>query len=372
MQEQHRMRFFPLPILCLLGSILLVSPAAAQQGVPHLGYAFPAGGQKGTSFEVRLGGQFLKGARAVLISGQGVQARVLHYTKPPNRGQANKIRMKLRDMWKLEQQKRKKEGKPPRRKNGRPVRSYPIAELDPGTWKELAASARLTDCTLEEFLAWVKSSRNPKRQPNAQLEESVRIGVTIQKEALAGRRELRLVTGRGLTNPIFFEVGSLREHTEQEPNDKSPDTGVEQELPVLINGQILPGEVDRFAFAAKKNQRIVASVSARHLVPYLADAVPGWFQATLSVFDETGRRLVFVDDYKFHPDPVLSFDVPADGRYILEIRDAIYRGREDFVYRLSLGEIPFVTSAWPLGARIGTKTKIRLKGWNLRRSLITV
>ena len=34
---------------------------------------------------------------------------------------------------------------------------------------------------------------------------------------------------------------------------------------------------------------------------------------------------------------------------MLAINDAIYRGREDFVYRVTVGELPFVTSIFPLG-----------------------
>jgi hypothetical protein len=32
-------------------------------------------------------------------------------------------------------------------------------------------------------------------------------------------------------------------------------------------------------------------------------------------------------------------------------RDALYRGREDFVYRIAIGELPFVTDIFPLGGR---------------------
>jgi hypothetical protein len=47
----------------------------------------------------------------------------------------------------------------------------------------------------------------------------------------------------------------------------------------------------------------------------------------------------------------LHFSVPKGGEYTIEIRDALYRGREDFVYRIAIGELPFVTSAFPLGGR---------------------
>jgi hypothetical protein len=49
----------------------------------------------------------------------------------------------------------------------------------------------------------------------------------------------------------------------------------------------------------------------------------------------------------------------------VEIKDALYRGREDFVYRLSIGELPFVTSVFPLGGPARAKTAVQVSGWNL-------
>jgi hypothetical protein len=56
-------------------------------------------------------------------------------------------------------------------------------------------------------------------------------------------------------------------------------------LPATVNGQITPGDVDRYRFSARKGQQLVVAASARTLIPYLADAVPGWFQATLALYD---------------------------------------------------------------------------------------
>jgi len=78
--------------------------------------------------------------------------------------------------------------------------------------------------------------------------------------------------------------------------------------------------------------------------------VPGWFQATLALQDAKGKELAFDDDYRFHPDPVLHYKIPSEGEYVIEVRDAIYRGREDFVYRIALGDLPFVTSVFPAGS----------------------
>ncbi len=133
----------------------------------------------------------------------------------------------------------------------------------------------------------------------------------------------------------------------------------------------MPGDVDRYRFEARKGQQLIVAASARELIPYLADAVPGWFQAVVTLYDVTGRELAYDDDYRFHPDPVLHYEIPKDGEYILEIKDAIYRGREDFVYRVTLGELPFVTSIFPLGGPAGAATTVELKGWNLPMTRVT-
>jgi hypothetical protein len=110
---------------------------------------------------------------------------------------------------------------------------------------------------------------------------------------------------------------------------------------------------------------LVLDAHARRLIPYLADAVPGWFKAVMSVYDSSGNEVAYDDDYHFQIDPVIFFKPPADGEYKVTIRDSIYRGREDFVYRIAVGELPFVTRVWPMGGRIGTPQTVDLIGYNL-------
>jgi len=217
-----------------------------------------------------------------------------------------------------------------------------------------------------------------KQQPNRQLAEMVLIEITIDSDAAPDNRELRIKTSTGLTNPMVFQVGLLPEIRELEPNDRQaypdlPDLPKEVtlskekplELPVLLNGQIMPGDIDRFRFRARQGQQLVMEAQARSLIPYLADAVPGWFQATLALYDAKDNEVAFADDYRFHPDPVLFYRIPADGQYELEIRDSIYRGREDFVYRIAVSDRPFITQTFPLGGQAGKDTVASVSGWNL-------
>ena len=82
--------------------------------------------------------------------------------------------------------------------------------------------------------------------------------------------------------------------------------------------------------------------------------------------------MAYAGAYYYRQDPVIYYEVPADGTYVVEIRDSIYRGREDFVYRLTLGELPFVTGIFPLGARAGQDVTVELQGWNLVETQLKV
>ena len=142
-------------------------------------------------------------------------------------------------------------------------------------------------------------------------------------------------------------------------------------VPCTMNGQIAPGEVNRYRFQANKGQRLVISAKARDLVPYVADGVPGWFQAVLRLSDSSGKELAYDDDFRSNPDPVIYFEVPEDGEFVLAIHEALFRGRESFVYRITVVELPFVTSIFPLGGRVGQPVKIEMDGWNLEKATLS-
>ncbi|MEI6808862.1 MAG: hypothetical protein WCN95_09065 [bacterium] len=285
-----------------LVSVLLVSALTAF-GEPerrvYIGYVYPAGGQQGTTFEVKLGGEYIYGTTAAIVSGSGVTAEV-------------------------------------------------IDSRDPSVGKD-------------------PDNKKKKKKNQAVIDEIVTVKITVLPHAVPGDREIRLLTPDGPSNPLMLQIGQLPEIREIEPNDKHIKACELPDLPVVVNGQILSGsDVDMFKFVARQGQHLVMEVAARHLVPYLADAVPGWFQPTLTLYDAQNREVAFVDDYRFNPDPVMFYDVPTNGEYRLAIRDSISRGRADFVYRIRIGELPFITSIFPLGAQRGNQPfAVKLTGRNL-------
>ena len=93
--------------------------------------------------------------------------------------------------------------------------------------------------------------------------------------------------------------------------------------------------------------------------------MPGWLDACLTLSDADGKRLAFADDFRFKPDPVLFYKVEKDGQYLLDVHDVLYRGSQDFVYRVRIGALPYITHVFPLGGRRNSTVKIELHGVNL-------
>jgi hypothetical protein len=370
----------------MLVVVVLVAAASPVQGQPlnspHAGYAYPAGGQQGTTVQMVVGGRYLEGVTGAVFSARGIRAEIAGYSKPLSQREIQDLREKAQELQK--------------------------GTMTPEVRRQLVEMRdRIGDSV--------------RRNNSPVLSEIVTLAVTVDADAEPGPWQLRLKTPLGLTNPVAFSVGQLPEVVEQEPatpieqasgraggrgGNTGAGRGAAQEpaqtppqadppqrvtLPAVINGRIvpadarrgpglaprqqnqyLPGDADRYTFDARKGQDLVLAVSARDVMPYLADAVPGWFQATVALFDATGREVAYDDDYRSQPDPVLHYRIPADGEYTVEIKDALYRGREDFVYRLSAGELPFVTSVFPLGGPARAKTAVAVSGWNLPTGTVTM
>jgi hypothetical protein len=396
-----------IPVLRLAAFLAVVVVASAQDKTPRIGYVYPAGGQRGATFEVTIAGKNLGDARGARFSGGGIQAAVVgeipsmdsasgkmgqqigelmqHEKNAETEMQIDAIKQKLTGMASQTHTERGESVTELRAKLTELMKGEP----DAATKKQIAE----IQFKLSRHTGVLQRSRTYPL-----LAELVRLKVTLAPDAEPGPRELRLETPDGLSNPLTFCVGVLPEFREPEPEitvaprygraqaSAPPQTETRITLPVVVNGQIIPhepdasfvvpdrftpGDADRYRFEARKGQQLVCAVSARQLIPYLADAVPGWFQATLTLYDAKGNELAYTDDYRFHPDPVLFFKVPEDGEYIIEIADALSRGRPDFVYRIAIGELPFITGLFPLGGRAGEQTGVDLSGWNLPAGKLT-
>jgi ribosomal protein L40E len=405
-------------------AILVTAVSSVRAQTQYIGYVYPAGGQQGTTFPIRLGGQGLMHASDLVVSGEGVSVRLVEHYRVMSNEEFTLLRNQLQELQKkgatLEDALIAKmalfdlpapigpaavpAAVPPqicpncgaanapdaffctkckakllKPKDARAGEKEAKSELPTSAME--AARRKMIERIQRRF---AEDERDPAVRSQAEL---VFAEVTVTPDARPGRREIRVITKRGVSNPLPFYVGQLPEvarkpmKTCQLPvlgkeylalRKRPPEEEeVRVTLPCTMNGQIAPGEVNRYRFQATKGQRLVISTKARDLVPYVADAVPGWFQAVLSLHDGSGKEVAYNDDFRSDPDPLIYCEVPEDGEYVLTINEALFRGRESFVYRITAGELPLVTSIFPLGGRAGEQVKIEMDGWNLEKATLS-
>ena len=92
-------------ILGLIGLAAMAPATQAQsrqfrQARPYIGFAYPAGGQQGTTFQVKLGGQAMDDITGVIVSGSGVSARLVEYQRKLNPQDMQLLSQQLADLRK--------------------------------------------------------------------------------------------------------------------------------------------------------------------------------------------------------------------------------------------------------------------------------
>jgi hypothetical protein len=136
-------------------------------------------------------------------------------------------------------------------------------------------------------------------------------------------------------------------------NNRQPGTPQEVTLPAAIAGTGDGATADYYSITAKLNEKIAIDLVAARLG---AD-----FDGVLRVLDASGKELLMLDDdAAAGADCRGLFVAPADGKYVVELRDN--RFKNGGKYLLRMGVIPLVTTAHPLGVQRGVPTAIGFVG----------
>ena len=180
--------------------------------------------------------------------------------------------------------------------------------------------------------------------------------LTIDPNAPLGIQQMRIVTPYGVSNAQNFVVGNLPEVNE---NEAAEDTEMSNwlELPVTVNGEIASiDDQDSFSFNLKKDAKLICEVTAQRVGSPL--------DSYLVLQDANGAE-VANSGQGIGLDSVLDYTAMEAGKYTLHIRDIRYKGGKGFRYRLSIGELPYLETIFPLGGRRGTNNTIAVTGANL-------
>jgi hypothetical protein len=158
--------------------------------------------------------------------------------------------------------------------------------------------------------------------------------LTLPPETPEGIHWAMLPLSNGqVTNPAPIIVSRLPEVVEAGGDNNTVARAQKVTLPAGISGCIeSAGDVDCYSFEAKKGERFTFEVVAREHQSAL--------DSFLRVLNDKGQRLAENDDSRdrfVHADSLIeNWSAPADGRYVIEIRDLHLRGGPAYVYFLKI------------------------------------
>ncbi len=350
------MKTFLRIIYCIAAMLPALRAAAQDSPEPAIAYVYPAGAKAPSRTLITIGGRGFSDVERVIVSGSGVSAEIKNITVPFRQGQVPALRFKLERKYIAE--------------HPGALEKIESLGVDGQAWlrKQVMAVREYV-----EALAEADASYFLRVISGDALAETVDVELEISADAEPGVRNLWLLSPEGLSIPFNFEIDTLPEHSMPSYRQtlkymaKLPENWgrsrrllwpkmfaipsereVEKiKLPCIVNAQVVDAKTRIFSFDATKGSRIVFDLRAQRILPYISDAVPGWFQAVMVIRDSEGGELAYCDDWFHEPDPFISFEVPRDGTYTVEVYDAVYRSREDFVFRMYAGEFPALDRTFP-------------------------
>ncbi len=220
-----------------------------------------------------------------------------------------------------------------------------IGGLQRGTSKEVTLSgARLGDAKSVLFYAPGLTASGITKVDN----NVVKLTVEADGSVLPDLYPFRLVTDTGVSNMRLLNVSALPSVAEVEPNN---DFTKPQPIPVncTIDGIVQSEDVDYFVVELKEGQPLHVEMEGVRQ-SYLND----FFDSYVAIYDEKRFEIAANDDSVFlQQDSLTSIKAPADGKYIIEVRESSFGGNDRTKYRLHVGSFPRPIAIYPSGGNPG-------------------
>ena len=314
----------------LATAILLAAGPVAFAADPYAGYIYPAGIQAGTTNRFIIGGQNMWSIQGVHFDNPGLH--VLKIEKVPGFSPPTGPQRKHLKNW--------LDGIAAGRLEEPPKPDDPhLNEWRSNVWWRALNTLDAGQLAIVERDLYIP--RNAL-QDTPSLRQMTLVTVAADATAEPGWCSFSIWGWNGISAPRPFEISTHPRITEPlyvPPHRPQPEPRLADLRTggAVLDGQIMPGSTDFFRLKLAAGKRYAFKVTARELQPYIGDAVPGFFNAVISLKDADGTVVATADDdARFRPDPVLTFAAEQDGDYLLEIHDVLYRGRADFVYAIAI------------------------------------
>lgn len=182
---------------------------------------------------------------------------------------------------------------------------------------------------------------------------AVKATVQIAPDCPLGEHGFRLRTASGVSDYRTFWVGALPCVDEKEPNSEF-DKPQSIALNTTVHGSIGGEDVDYFEVECKKGQRLSVEIEGMRLGG-------GFWDPYVAILDSKRFELAYSDDAPLTgQDGGCSIVVPADGKYVIQVRESSFGGGAQ--YRLHVGTFPRPTAVIPAGGKPGEELDVTFVG----------
>jgi hypothetical protein len=184
-------------------------------------------------------------------------------------------------------------------------------------------------------------------------DNQVKAAVKVAPDCRLGEHVVRLRTAGGVSEMRTVWVGPFPVLDEKEPNS---DFDKPQLIPlnVTVQGQVDSEDNDYFAVKLKKGQRLSVEIEGMRLGN-------AFFDPFVAILDSKRFELASSDDAPLlGQDACVSVVAPADGTYVVQVRDSAYTGAG--AYRLHVGTFPRPLAVVPAGGRPGEELEVTFLG----------
>ena len=188
-----------------------------------------------------------------------------------------------------------------------------------------------------------------------------------------GIYEFRVATKTAVSSVSHLLVTSYPVVNESKDDNGSIETAQEVSFPVAICGMCGNAEdVDFYQFTGKAGQNITINIYAQRVTKAVHSMQSGGSGASVmylmdSILTLRGSngQVIAENDNFVGGDSFLSYKLPEDGRYFLEVRDTRFIGNPKYVYCVEISDQPFAHAVFPMAIQRGQTTQATVVGHNL-------
>jgi hypothetical protein len=184
---------------------------------------------------------------------------------------------------------------------------------------------------------------------------TVKALLKIASDCRLGEHHLRLRTASGISEVRTFFIGPYPAIEEVEPNN-APEKAQKIPMNSTVSGVVAAEDLDFFAVELKQGERLSVEVEGMRLGRT-------FFDPYVAIRSSDGKVLALSDDTALLlQDCFVSMIAPADGTYIVEVRETTFGGSATSFYRAHIGNFPRPTGVYPAGGKAGETLKVQMIG----------